>query len=80
MGRQYEVNYIFVAEDERGVRGMIKEIRSSNMERDNRVTVIINSKSSEDAEKLYEAITTVLRKENHRRNNDISFDILCVGK
>lgn len=50
------------------------------MERDNRITVIINSKNSEDAEKLYEAITAALRKENHRRNNDISFDILCVGK
>lgn len=59
---------------------MIKEIRSSNMERDNRITVIINSKNSEDAEKLYEAITAALRKENHRRNNDISFDIVCVGK
>ena len=59
---------------------MIKEIRSSNMERDNRITVIINSKNSEDAEKLYEVITAALRKENHRRNNDISFDVLCVGK
>jgi hypothetical protein len=29
---------------------------------------------------LYEAITVALRKENHRRNNDISFDVLCVGK
>ena len=27
---------------------MIKEIRSSNMEQDNRITVIINSKNSED--------------------------------
>ena len=35
---------------------MIKEIRSSNMEQDNRITVIINSKNSEDAEKLYEVI------------------------
>ena len=59
---------------------MIKEIRSSNMERDNRITVIINSKNSEDAEKLYEAITTALRKENFCRNNDISFEVLCVGK
>ena len=59
---------------------MIKEIRSSNMERDNRIAVIINSKNSEDAEKLYEVITAALRKENHRRNNDISFDVLCVGK
>lgn len=59
---------------------MIKEIRNSNMERDNRITVIINSKNSEDAEKLYEAITMALRKENRHRNNDISFDVLCVGK
>ena len=50
------------------------------MERDNRITVIVNSKNSEDAEKLYEAITTALRKENCRRSNDISFDVLCVGK
>ena len=28
----------------------------------------------------YYAITVALRKENHRRNNDISFDVLCVGK
>ena len=42
--------------------------------------VIINSKNFEDAEKLYEVIKEALRKENHRRNNDISFDIVCVGK
>ena len=50
------------------------------MERDNRIKVIINSKNFEDAEKLYEVIKEALRKENHRRNNDISFDIVCVGK
>lgn len=59
---------------------MIKEIRSSNMERDNKITVVINSKNSEDALELYKAITTAIQKENRRRNHDISFNVLCVGK
>ena len=32
---------------------MIKENRSADMERDNKITVIINSKDSEDAKDLY---------------------------
>lgn len=59
---------------------MIKEIRSSNMERDNKITVVINSEDSKEALELYEAITTAIRNENRRRNHDISFNVLCVGK
>lgn len=50
------------------------------MERDNKITVVINSKNSEDALELYEAITTAIPKENRRRNHDSSFNVLCVGK
>lgn len=59
---------------------MIKENRRADMERDNKITVIINSKDSEDAKELYKAITTAIRKENRRRNHDISFNVLCVAK
>lgn len=59
---------------------MIKEIRSSNMDHDNKITVIINSKNAEEAEELYTEIMTMLRKERRRRNKSISFNVLCVAK
>ena len=59
---------------------MIKENRSADMERDNKITVIINSKNAEDAKELYTGIMTMLRKERRRRNKSISFNVLCVAK
>lgn len=66
--------------DKVGGNGLIKEVRSVDMKRGNKVTVIINSKDPSDAKELYKSITTALRKENRRRNYDISFEVLCVGK
>ena len=43
---------------------LIKETRSADMERDNKVTVLIDSKNSSDALEVYKAITAALQKEN----------------
>ena len=47
------------------------------MDRDNKVTVLIDSKNSSDALEVYKAITAALQKENRRRNRDISYRVIC---
>ena len=56
---------------------LIKETRSADMERDNKVTVIIDCKNSSDALEVHKAITAALQKENRRRNRDISSRFIC---
>ena len=56
---------------------LIKETRSADMERDNKVTVLIDSKNSSDALEVYKAITAALQKENRRRNRDRSYRVIC---
>ena len=56
---------------------LIKETRSADMERDNKVTVIIDCKNSSDALEVHKAITAALQKENRRRNRDISYRVIC---
>ncbi|MDR3779325.1 MAG: hypothetical protein Q3Y15_00010 [Candidatus Copromonas sp.] len=56
---------------------LIKETRSADMERDNKVTVLIDSKNSSDALEVYKAIMAALQKENRRRNRDISYRVIC---
>ena len=55
---------------------LIKETRSADMERDNKVTVLIDSKNSSDALEVYKAITAALQ-ENRHRNRDISYRVIC---
>ena len=56
---------------------LIKETRSADMERDNKVTVLIDSKNSSDALEVYKAITAALQKKNRHRNRDISSRVIC---
>ena len=56
---------------------LIKETRSADTERDNKVTVIIDCKNSSDALEVHKAITAALQKENRRRNRDISYRVIC---
>ena len=42
---------------------LIKETRSADMERDNKVTVLIDSKNSSDALEVYKAIMAALKRE-----------------
>lgn len=56
---------------------LIKETRSADMEWDNKVTVIIDCKNSSDALEVHKAITAAFRKENRRRNGNISYRVIC---
>lgn len=56
------------------MRKFVKGARSTDMNRGNKVLVIISSK---DAKELFEKITAELRKENRRRGNDMSYEIFC---
>ena len=56
---------------------LVKETRTADMERDNKVTVLIDSKNSAEALEVYKTIMETLRKENCRRNKDISYRVTC---